>query len=198
MWELEYKESWVLKNGCFWTLVLEKSLESPLDCKEIKLVNCKGNQFRIFIGRTHAEAETWTLWLPDGKNWLTGKDPDAGQDWRWEEKGTTENEMVGWHHWFMDMSLNMLQELVMDRGAWRALVHGVTKIRTWLSDWTELNWVIQSCPTLCDPMDCSPPGSLSLEFSRQEHWSELPDPGIKPRSPALQVDYLLSHQGTHN
>ena len=94
----ETQESWVLKNGCFWTVVLEKSLESSLNCKEIKPVNRKGNQFRIFIGRTDAEAETPILWPPNAKNWLIGKDPDAGQDWRQEEKGTTENEMVGWHH----------------------------------------------------------------------------------------------------
>ena len=99
MWELDYKQSWVLKNWCSWTVVLEKTLESPLDCKEIKLVNPKGNQSWILIGRTDAEAETSVLWPPDIKNWLTGKDPDAGKDWRWDEKGTTEDEMVGWHHW---------------------------------------------------------------------------------------------------
>ena len=100
MWELEYKESWVPKNWCFWTVVLEKTLESPLDCKEIKPVNPKGNQSLIFIGRTDVEAEIPTLWPPDVKNWLIRKDPDAGQDWRQGEKGMTEDEMVGWHHQF--------------------------------------------------------------------------------------------------
>ena len=99
IWELDDKESWVPKNWCFCTAVLEKTLESPLNSKEIKLVNPKGNQSWIFIGRTDAEAETPILWLPDVKNWLTGKDPDAGKDWRQEEKATTEDEMVGWHHW---------------------------------------------------------------------------------------------------
>ena len=98
MWELEYKEGWALKNWCFWTVVLEKTLKSPLNCKEIKPVNPKGNQSWIFIGRTDAEAEAPILWPPDAKTWLTGKDPDAWQDWRQEEKGTTEDEMVGWHH----------------------------------------------------------------------------------------------------
>ena len=98
MWELDYKESWVLKNWCFWTVVLEKTLESPLDCKEMQPVHPKGNPSRIFIGRTDAEAESPILWLPNEKNWLIGKDPDAGKDWR-QEKRTTEDEMVGWHHW---------------------------------------------------------------------------------------------------
>ena len=97
MWELDYKESWLPKNWCFWTVVLEKTLDSPLDGKEIQPVHPKGNQSRIFIGRTDAEAETPTHWPPDVKNWLIGKDPDAGKDWRWE-KGMTEDEMVGWHH----------------------------------------------------------------------------------------------------
>ena len=97
MWELDYKESWAPKNWCFWTVVLEKTLESPLNCKEIQPVHPKGDQCWIFIGRTDAEAETLILWLPDARNWLTGKDPDAGKDWRREEKGT-EDEMVGWHH----------------------------------------------------------------------------------------------------
>ena len=99
IWELDCRESWALKNWCFWTVVLQKTLESPLDCKEIKLVNPKGNQSWIFIGRTDAEAETTILWPPDSNNWLTWKAPDAGKDWRWEEKGMTEYEMVGWHHW---------------------------------------------------------------------------------------------------
>ena len=98
MWELDYKESWVPKNWCFWIAVLEKTPESPLHCKEIQLVYPKGNQSWIFIGRTDAEAETSILWPPDMKNWLTGIDPDAGRDWGQEEKGMTEDEMVGWHH----------------------------------------------------------------------------------------------------
>ena len=98
MWELDYKESWAPKNWCFWTMVLEKTLESPLDCKKIQSVHPEGNQSWIFIGRTDADAETPILWPPEVKNWLTGKDPDAGKDWRWEEKGTTEDEIVGWHH----------------------------------------------------------------------------------------------------
>ena len=98
MWELDYKESWVLKNWCFWTVVLEKTLESPLDCKEIQPVHPKGNQSWIFIGRTDAEAEMPILWPPDAKSWLIWKDPDAGKDWSWEKKGTTEDEMVRWHH----------------------------------------------------------------------------------------------------
>ena len=98
LWELDYKESWVPKNWCFWTVVLEKTLESPLDCKEIQPGNPKGDQSWIFIGRTDAEAETPILWPPDAKSWLIGKDPDAGKDWRQKEKGMTEDEMVGWHH----------------------------------------------------------------------------------------------------
>ena len=98
MWQLDYKESRGPKNWCFWTVVLEKTLESPLDCKEIQPVHPKENQSWILIGRTDVEAETPTLWAPDVKSWLTGKDPDAGKDWRWEEKGTTEDEMVGWCH----------------------------------------------------------------------------------------------------
>ena len=97
-WELDYKESWPLKNWCFWTMVLEKTLESPLDCKEIQPVHPKGNQSWLFIGRTDAETESPVLWLPGVKNWLTGKDPDTGQDWRQEEKVMAEDEMFGWHH----------------------------------------------------------------------------------------------------
>ena len=94
MWELDYKESWALKNWCYWTVVLEKTLESPLDCKEIQPVHPKGNQSWVFIGRTDAEAETPILWPPDVKSWLTWKDPNARKDWKQEEKGTTEDEMV--------------------------------------------------------------------------------------------------------
>ena len=100
MWDLDHKEGWVLKNWCFWTVVLEKTLESPLDCKEIQPVHPKGNQFWISIRRTdaNAEAEAPILWSPDAKSWLIKKDPDAGKDWRQKEKGTTEDETVGWHH----------------------------------------------------------------------------------------------------
>ena len=98
MWQLDYKESWAPKDWCFWTVVLEKTLESPLDCKEIQPVHPKGNQSSIFIGRTDAKAETPILWPPDVKNWLIWKDPDAGKDWRQKEKRMTEDEMVGWHH----------------------------------------------------------------------------------------------------
>ena len=99
MCELDYKESWVPKNWCFWNVVLEKTLESPLNCKKIQPVNSKGNQSLIFIGRTDVEAETPILWLPDVKNWLIWKDADAGKDWRREEKGVTKEKVVGWHHW---------------------------------------------------------------------------------------------------
>ena len=98
MWELDYKENWAPKNWCFWTVVLEKTLESPLDCKEIQPVHLKRDQSWVFIGRTDVEAETPILWLPDVKSWLIWEDPDAGKDWGQEEKGTTEDEMAGWHH----------------------------------------------------------------------------------------------------
>ena len=109
----------------------------------------KGNQSWIFIAKTDAEAETPILWLTDAKNWLIWKDPDDGKDWRWEEKGTTRNEMVGWHHWLNGHGFRWTLELVMDREAWRAVVHGATESRMWLSDQTELNWVgREETPTL--------------------------------------------------
>ena len=135
MWELGHKESWVPKSWCFWTVVLEKTLESPLDCKEIQPVHPKGNQSWIFIGRTDAEAETPVLWPPNAKNWLIGKDPDAGKDWRWEKR-TTQDEMVGWHH-----RLNGHEfELVMDKGPG---VLKILRLQRQFSDWTEVNWLPQ-------------------------------------------------------
>ena len=137
MWELDYKESWVPKNWCFWTAVLEKTLESPLDCKEIQSVHPKGDKSWLFIGRTVVEAETLILWPPDAESWLIWKDPDAGRDWGQEEKGMTEDEMVGWHHWPNGHGSGWT--LGVGDGQGGLAVHGVTKSRTRLSDWTELN-----------------------------------------------------------
>ena len=142
MWELDYKESCALKNRCFWTVVLEKTLESPLDCKEIQPGFPKGNQSWIFIGRTDVEAETPILWLLDAKNWLIGKDPDAGKDWRQEEKATTEGEMVGWHHQLNGHEFEQALGVGDGQGSlvccspWG---HKEADTTEWLN-WTELNW----------------------------------------------------------
>ena len=141
MWKLDHKESWALNNWCYWTVVLEKTPESPLDCKEAKPVNPKGNQAWIFIGRTDAEVEALILWPPDAKNLLTGKDPDAGKDWRQEEKGMAEDEMVGsltqwtwvWPgsgRWWRTGKPGVLQS----RGSWRVKYAWVTEQRTTIND----------------------------------------------------------------
>ena len=119
-------------------MVLEKTLESPLDCKEIQPVHSKGDQSWVFFGRTDAKAETPVLWPPHAKSWLIGNDSDAGRDWGQEEKGTMEDEMSGWLTDSMDMSLSKLRVLVMDREAWRAVIHGVATSQTQSSNWTEL------------------------------------------------------------
>ena len=149
MWELDYKESWALKNRCFWTVVLEKTLESPLDCKEIQPVHPKGNQSWIFIGRIDAKAEAPILWPHDVKNWLIWKDPDAGKDWRQEEKGTTEDEMVGWHHRLDGHEFEQALGVDDGQGGLVLAIHGVAKSPTRLS---LLNWrqmLSTFCPKLC-------------------------------------------------
>ena len=153
MWELDCEESWVPKNWCFWTVVLEKTLESPLDCHESQPVYSKGDQSCMFFGRNDAKAEIPVLWPPPAKSWLIGEDFDAGRDWGQEEKGTTEDEMAGWHHRLDVQSLSKLWELVVDREAWRAKIHGVAKRQTGLNDWTELN--------------------LSKDLSHQLPWSRV-------------------------
>jgi len=149
IWELDCEESWALKNWCFWTVVLEKALDSPLDCKEIQPVHSEGDQSWVFFGRNDAKAETPVLWPPHVKSWLTGKDSDAGRDWGQEEKGMTEDEMAGWHHW-LDGHESVWTPGVGDGqggleccdswGRKESDTNGVAKSRTRLSDWTELNW----------------------------------------------------------
>ena len=142
MWELDYKESWAQKNWCFWTVVLEKTLENPLDCKEIKSVNPKGNESWIFIGRTDAKTEAPILRPPDAKNWLIVKDPDAGKDWRQEEKGMTEDEMVGWHHWPNGHEFERALGGGEGQGSlacWSPWGHKESDTTERLN-WTELNW----------------------------------------------------------
>ena len=139
MWELEYKESWARKKWCFWTMVLEKTLESSLDCTEI---NPKENQSWIFIGRTDAEAETPILWPPDAKSWLIRKDPDAGKDWRQEETGITEDEMVGWHHRLDGHEFEQAPGVGDGQGSLACCSPWGRKSQTRLSDWTELKVII--------------------------------------------------------
>ena len=142
MWELDYKESWAPKNWCFWTVVLEKALASPLDRKEIQPVHPKGNQSWIFIGRTDAEAETPIVWPPHSKNWLIWKDPNAGEDWRQEEKGMTEDEMAGWHHQLNGHEFEWTPGVGDGQGGLECSSLWDLRVRhSWT---TELNWLLNS------------------------------------------------------
>ena len=139
MFELDYKESWVPKNRCFWTVLLEKTLENPLDCKEIQPVHPKGAQSSVLIGGTDVEAETPILWLPNLKSWLIWKDPDAGKDWGQEEKGTTEDEMVGWHHRLIGHDFEWAPVVGDGQGALACCFSWGHRVG---HDWvTELNWM---------------------------------------------------------
>ena len=146
MWELDNKEGWVLKNWCLWTVVLGKTLDSPLDCREIKPVHPKGDHSWVFIGRTDVEAETPILWLPDVKSWLIWKYPDAGKDWGQEEKGTTEDKMVGCHHWLNGNGFGWTQGIgdaqggLACCGSWG---HKELDTTEWLN-WTELKENLKS------------------------------------------------------
>ena len=138
------RESWTIKKAerqiqCSWTVVLEKTFKNLLDSKEIKPVNPRGNQPWILIGRTDAEAEAPILWPPDEKSWFTGKDPDAGKDWGQEEKGTTEDEMAGWHHQLKGRVFEQTPGVIEGQGSLKSAVHGVAKSWTWLSNWTTNN-----------------------------------------------------------
>ena len=223
MWELDYKESWVPKNWCFWTVLLDKIFESPLNCKEIQPVHPKGSQSWIFIGRTDVEAETAILWPPDAKNWLIRKDPDAGKDWSWEKKRTTENEAVGWHDRLDGHKCGQAPGVGWWTGRPGVLQSmGLQRVgHNWA---TELNWterlvldrdfvenamclVTQSCPTLCDPMDCSPPGcsvhgdSPGKDTGVSCHallQGIFPIQGLNPGLlHCRQILYQLSHQRTN-
>ena len=144
IWELDYKESWALKNWFFWTVVLEKTLESPLACKEIQPVHSKGDQSWVFIGKTDVEAETPILWLPDANNWLIWKDPDAEKDWR-RRRGWQRMRWLDGITDSMDMDLGGLPEFVIYRETWHAALHGVGKSRTRLSDWIQLIDALKGC-----------------------------------------------------
>ena len=142
MWKLDCEESWALKNWCFGTVVLEKTLESPLDCKEIQPVHSKGDQPWVFFWRNDAKAETPILWPPHMKSWLIGKDSDAGRDWGQEEKGTTDNEMAGWHHWLDGCEFEWTLGHGDGQGGlacWDSLGSKESDMTEWIN-WTELNW----------------------------------------------------------
>ena len=189
MWELDCEESWVLKNWCFWTVVLEKTLESPLDCKEIQPVHFKGDQPWVFFGRNDAKAETPILWPPDVKSWLIGKDSDAGMDWGQEEKGTTEDEMAGWHHWLDGCESEGTLGVGDGRGGLACWDSGGCKESIRLSDWTE-GW------EKSDSWIHGAPLHLFLLNLHDRHFPQCPahqgHPGAKP--PSVPPAYLVTFQ----
>ena len=167
MWELDCRESWALKNWCFWTVVLEKTLVSPLDCKEIQPVHPKGDQSWVYIGWTDAEDETPILWPPHAKSWLIGKDPDTGRDWGQEEKGTTEDEMAGWHHWLDAHEFGWTPGVGDGQG-------GLMCCGSWgckESDTAELNWILVSLKSL---FEASVVSQIPGMYSVSKHTSRLP------------------------
>ena len=211
MWELDCEESWLPKNWCFWTVVLEKTLESPLDSKEIQSVHPKGDQSWVFIGRTDAEDETPIFWPPHVKSWLIGKDSDAGTDWWQEEKGTTEDEMARWHHRLDGHEFELNPGVGDEQGRLVCWFIGSQRVGH-MSDWTKPSMappirtrpsfpltevkssqIGKSCPTLVTPWTIAYQVPPSKGFSRQEYWSglpfpspgDLPDPWIEPGSPTL-------------
>ena len=171
MRELDYKESWVSKNWCFWTTVLEKTLESLLDCKEIQPLNPKGNQSWIFIGKTNAKGETSVLWPPDAKNWLTGKDSDAGKDWG-QEKGVTVDEMVGWHHQLdghefeQDLGVGDGQESLACCSPWGCKALDTTERLNWTDEWMNVK-SLSRVRLFATPWTVAYQGPLSMGFSGQ-------------------------------
>ena len=154
MWELGYKESWALKNWCVWTVVLEKTLDSPLNWKEIQPVHPKGDQSWVFMGETNAEAETPIFWPPDVKNCFIGKDPNAGEDWRQEKKGTTEDEMVGWHHWLNGHEFEQVPGVGDGQGSlvccspWGRKESDMTEQLNWTNEAEQASLVTQSVKNL--------------------------------------------------
>jgi len=174
MWELDCLEGWVPRNWCFWTVVLEKTLESPLDCKELQPVHPKGDQSWVFIGRTDAKAETPVLWPPHVKSWLIGKDSDAGRDWGQEEKGMTEDEMAGWHHWLNGRESEWTPRVGDGQGG-LACCDSWGRKQSDMTEWLNLtglkviNYLLplsipKPCPTLCNPMNCNIRGSSVLHY----------------------------------
>ena len=188
MWELDHKENWVSKNWCFWTVVLEKNLQSSLDSKEIQPVHPKGNQSWIFIGRTDAEAETPILWPHDVKNWLIWKDPDAGKDWRREEKGMTSEKMVGWHYWLDGHEFEQAPGAGDEQGSlgccspWGHKESDITKWLTWTEQFLRVQFSVKCIHTFLQP--------ISRIFPVLQNWNSVPN---KPSSPSLSLQSLATN-----